>query len=159
VNQQTVPDADRRPRLVVRKDRVVCRYVIFGGWGPKMMALALAASAFAIGTGRSDAATVSTQHGLCVLGMAPPVLADSQAPGWPDNSLDLPDGGTVTVRVRVDTSAHITQTAIEKSSGDFWLDREARRVVSGARLAPSDASCKTEPGDYAFVVNFVPPGQ
>ena len=73
--------------------------------------------------------------------------------------MDSPDGGTVTVRVRVDTSAHITQTAIEKSSGDFWLDREARRVVSEARLAPSDASCKTEPGDYAFVVNFVPPGQ
>ncbi len=160
MNQQIVSDADRHPRLVVRKDRVASANVIFGGWGPKMMALALAATALASSTGRSDAAAiVTTQHGLCAMGMAPPALASTQAPGWPDDLTSVSGTGLVTVRVSVDTAAHVTRTAIDKSSGDFAMDQDARRLLSVAKFASSDASCATKPGDYAFVVEYREPGQ
>ncbi len=160
MNQQIVSDADRHPRLVVRKDRVASANVIFGGWGPKMMSLALAATALASSTGRSDAATIlTTQHGLCTMGMAPPTLSETQAPGWPDDLTEVSGSGHVTVRVSVDTSAHVTGTAIEKSSGDFAMDRDARQLLKVAKFVPSDASCQTKPGDYAFEVEYREPGQ
>ncbi len=160
MNQQIVSGVVSHPRLVVRKDRVASANVIFGGWGPKMMALALAATALASSTGRSDAAAiVTTQHGLCSMGMAPPALADTQAPGWPNDLTAVSGSGNVTVRVTVDTSAHVTRTAIEKSSGDFAMDQDARQLLSIAKFASSDALCATKPGDYAFVVEYQDPGQ
>ncbi len=97
MNQQIVSGVDSHPRLVVRKDRVASANVIFGGWGPKMMALALAATALASSTGRSDAAAIVTsQHGLCSMGMAPPALAATQPPGWPNNlTADFGNGETI----------------------------------------------------------------
>ncbi len=160
MNNPIVPtDATRHPRLVERKDRPASANVLFGGWGPKMLTLAIAAAAVASSTGRSDAAGsagAASQHGVCALGMAEPVLAAAQNPGWP-NSYDTPnETGTAVVRVSVDTSAHITHTAIEKTSGNMMLDREARRLASEAHLVPSDASCRTAPGDYTLVIKFDP---
>lgn len=150
MNHQIVPSTGANAKL------------LFGGWGPKMLTLAIAAAAVVSSTGRSDAAgatgaaAATMPHGVCTLGMADPVLAAVQDPGWPDNYGNSTDTGTAVVRVSVDSSARITRTAIEKSSGSFMLDRAARRLASDAHLVPSDASCRTAPGDYTLVINFDP---
>jgi TonB family protein len=122
------------------------RSTLFQGWGPQLMAAALAAaSGLAPRPATANVVAVSSceDHGARLIS-SPAVSTPDEAPG----------GGEATLRVRLSAEGQILNVTIAQSTGDPLLDIEALRVARESRYAAAFVGCKPAADDVLYRVSF-----
>lgn len=122
---------------------------LFQGWGPKLMAAALAASALAFSESQVKAATLVAIGTACQNHGAR--LISSPAYVTPDSVNGV---GEAVVRVNLSATGKIEDLALERSAGDPLLDFTAMHIVRESRYATATAGCKASAESFLYSVNF-----
>ncbi len=125
----------------------------FHGWGPKLVALALAASAFGSLEGRAYAATDPGASASCPLADSPAAIVEHPTPDIPQLAyLDGPKD--VVVQIDLSASGALEGASVARSSGQSLLDMEALRVVRTSRFSPAISDCLPVESRYLYTVSF-----
>jgi TonB family protein len=120
---------------------------IFQGWGPKLMAAALAMIAPALTTRSATANVVAVS--ACENHSAR--LISSPAISTPE---DAAIGGEAILRVDLSATGQIQNLAVAQSTGDALLDFEAMRVARESRYAAAFVDCKPAAESVLYRVTF-----
>ena len=121
---------------------------LFQGWGPKLMAAALAASAIAFSDTQAKAAT------LVAVGMA---CQNHGARLISNPAYVTPDGagnGEAVFRVNLSATGQIEGLALQRSAGDPLLDFTAMHVIRESRYTAAIVGCKPSADTFLYSVNF-----
>jgi TonB family protein len=117
------------------------------GWGPKVMAAALATTVPALSTRPVAANVVAVSscedHGAQLVS-SPAVTTPEEAPA----------GGEAIVRVDLSAAGQIRNLTIAQSTGNALLDFEAMRVARESRYAAAFVDCKPAADDVLYRVSF-----
>lgn len=62
--------------------------------------------------------------------------------------------GITSVRIALNASGALTETAVLESSGNRWIDQAALRAARLSRYSAESRDCTHVAGKYAFVVDF-----
>ncbi len=122
---------------------------LFAGWGPKLMAAALAVGALNARTAASAADALP-----CLVPDHDAVLLSAPAPDVPAIAQLEGVGGDVVVRIDLSVDGSIENARVYQSSGSILIDREALRVTHLALFAPASAACRPIPRTVLLSVNF-----
>ena len=126
---------------------------LFSGWGPKLMALALAIGAAGV-TGRPADAGTALADLACNAPDRDAIVLSAPAPEFPDYAQVAGDSGEAVIRVELSASGHVQHTELASSTGDFALDREANRIARESSYAPAMAHCENVASTFLYQVNF-----
>jgi TonB family protein len=120
---------------------------IFQGWGPKLMAAALATLAPALTTRPATANVVAVSacenHGAR--------LISSPAVSTPE---DAAMGGEAVLRIDLSAAGRIQNVTLAQSTGDALLDFAAMRVARESRYAAAFVDCKPAADSVLYRVTF-----
>jgi TonB family protein len=121
---------------------------LFQGWGPKLMAAALAASALAFSDSQVKAANLVALGTACQNHAAR--LISNPAYVTPDGS----GSGEAIVRVTLSATGRIENASLVQSAGDPLLDFTAMHVIRESRYAAAIAACKPAADSFLYDVDF-----
>jgi TonB family protein len=122
---------------------------LFQGWGPKLMAAALAASALAFTDSQVKAATLVAMGTTCQDHAAR--LVSSPAYVTPDG---VNGAGEAVYRVNLSAFGKIESLTLERSAGDPLLDFTAMHVIRESRYDAAIVGCKASAQSFLYSVNF-----
>lgn len=138
------PQDDVDPAIPTRPQAAV-----FHGWGPTLIAAALAIAGAALTTRPATANVVAVasceNHGARL--MSSPALSTPE---------DAAAGGEAVLRVELSASGRIRELAIAQSTGSALLDFEALRVARESRYTAAFVDCK--PADDVVFYHVTFPG-
>ena len=122
---------------------------LFQGWGPKLMAAALAASSLAFWNSQVKAATLVAMGAVCQNHSARLISSPSYV--TPDSVNGI---GEAVVRVNLSAAGKIEGLALERSAGDPLLDFTAMHIVRESRYSAAIVACKSAADSFLYNVNF-----
>jgi TonB family protein len=121
---------------------------LFQGWGPKLMAAALAFGALGLSNRPAMAANI-VAYAAC---------QDHGATLLHSPIVEVPDGdsasGEAILRVDLSATGQISAISIAQSSGDPLLDFEAMRAARQSRYSAASAGCKPAADQFLYSVSF-----
>ena len=121
----------------------------FHGWGPRLVAGAVAIGALAFATGPVKAATEFTPS--CS-------SPDHSAMLLSNPDVESPEGvaasGQTILRVNLAATGRVSGVSVMQSSGNFDLDFAAVRVAEQSRYAPASADCSAAADTVLYSVTF-----
>jgi TonB family protein len=120
---------------------------LFQGWGPKLLAAALAIGALAV-----------SEKPVLAQSVAQAACADRGATLISSPSFSRPEGamagGVTLLRINLSASGQIEHVAVSQSSGDPVLDIEAIRIARASRYNPAMANCRAAAETFLYRVEF-----
>ena len=123
----------------------------FHGWGPRLVAGAVAAGALAFASCPAKATTEITTPLACS-------NPDHGATLLSNPDVEDPAGvaasGQTIVRVSLAPTGRVSGVSIMQSSGNFDLDFAAARVAEQSRYAPASAGCRAAADTFLYTVTF-----
>jgi TonB family protein len=131
---------------------------IFAGWGPKLFIALVAACVTALsgaGTAMARGDVTACEHpnaSASVVRATVPIVPDliDRAP-----LVSLP--AATIVRIDLDETGRLRNSALDTSSGDPALDRAALVATRSSTFVPAIDGCRSAAGSFIYVVNFVAP--
>lgn len=121
---------------------------LFQGWGPKLLATALAIGTLGFSAHPATAAQVIALASCQNHGAA---LVSNPIPDAPDG--DAATGETV-VRVDLSSAGRVQTVAVAQSSGDTLLDFAAMRVARESQYSAASFDCKPAATQFLYSVTF-----
>lgn len=127
------------------------------GWGPKLLGIALAASAIELTGANALAASVSLKS-TCAPADRPARAVSSAIPDYPGiPELQGLEGASL-VLIHLSADGNVESASIAQSAGHPAFDREALRTVRNSRFAAETVHCQAVEGEYLYRVVFTKAG-
>lgn len=122
---------------------------LFQGWGPKLLAGGLAASAVAFSNSQAKATTLVAISATCQNHGARLISSPSYV-----TPNDVNGVGEAVYLVTLSATGKIEKVALEQSAGDPVLDFTAMRVVRESRYAAAADDCRPTEDSFFYAVDF-----
>jgi len=129
---------------------------LFRGWGPKLLAVAIALGALGLPASHALASEDPTPSLSCTVSDRDATVVDQPTPEMPESAVAAEASGDVVVQVDLSAEGKVEKGTIVRSSHNFALDREAMRVVNETLFTPAIAGCQAIPSSYLYTVSFQP---
>lgn len=122
---------------------------LFQGWGPKLMAAALA-------IGGLVASTLPATAAVKVIALATCAGREASLISHPDAEIpsDVNVRGETVLRIDLSAMGQISSLNVQQSAGDPELDWEAMRVARGSRFTAASAGCQPAADEFLYKVIF-----
>ena len=124
---------------------------LFPGWGPKLLAGAIAIAALGLTT---SYAWADQQLPTCSAPDQPAAVLTSAVPDYPEIARLQGAAGSALVQVEIAPSGVPQHVTIARSSGNEYLDREALRAVLASHFTPAMSDCTPSAARYLYEVEF-----
>ena len=159
-NEAGDPDAIRRPDHPTAAEALggialpkrASGQRLFAGWGPKLLAFALAAGSVA-SLQRGASAQLEARPSCAVPDKVASIVSHP-TPEIPEIALQQEVTGSVEIIVDLDADGALRSARIEHSSGNAALDAEALRVARKSRYSPTIAACTAVAESLRYTVDF-----
>jgi TonB family protein len=126
---------------------------LFPGWGPKLLAVAIAVSSFSQLDRNGAAAAATLAAPSCAADRSAQIIGNPD-PRLPEIARQQGVDGSVVIRVGVSAMGLLENASVAQSSGNSLLDEEALRVARRSQYAPAVHDCRAIAGAYLYVVSF-----
>ena len=127
---------------------------LFGGWGPRLLSVALAAAALGASNTATFAAPRDFTSPSCSTADREATVTNTWPPDVPALAQAEGASGEALIRVDLSETGELQNAEIVKSTGNAALDREAMRVAHESTYSPASVGCEGIPSSYLFSVNF-----
>jgi TonB family protein len=122
---------------------------LFKGWGPKLIATAVALNALRYSTAPTSAAQVAMAS--CSSPSHAATLISAPMADYPNG---VAGSGQTVLRVMLASTGRVKNIAVAQSSGNVDLDFAATQVAEHSRYAPAVTACQATDDAFLYSVDF-----